>query len=347
MAETENYKVAIMTGTTTQGEEELRAAQREQAADPEHIITDTYPDSFMAEQETTISKLVAFAADPEVKAIVMCQAVPGAKAAFDKIREMGRDDILLIVGTPQEDPAVIAPPATSQCTPTRSSRATPSWRSAPSGALTCSSTTPSPATWPMELIVGRHELLKANAEALGIEFVDVTAPTPPPRPAPPPPSSSSVRTCPSRWPSTRARRWPSSPPTASCRSPFRPPSCPSPTPTIPALLPQPLPRLPGGLGLEFGDDVSDEDALKAVAAALNAYDAAGRYSTWPSPVAMSIIKIGVEYARQYINGQITERNDKDALQKLFDEALGALPLSFTPTPRARPSTTTTPSCWIR
>ena len=24
----------------------------------------------------------------------------------------------------------------------------------------------------------------------------------------------------------------------------------------------------------------------------------------------------------YINGQITERNDKDALQKLFDEALG-------------------------
>ena len=58
MAETENYKIAIMTGTTTQGEEELRAAQREQAADPEHIITDTYPDSFMAEQETTISKLV-------------------------------------------------------------------------------------------------------------------------------------------------------------------------------------------------------------------------------------------------------------------------------------------------
>ena len=28
----------------------------------------------MAEQETTISKLVAFASDPDVKAIVMCQA---------------------------------------------------------------------------------------------------------------------------------------------------------------------------------------------------------------------------------------------------------------------------------
>ena len=51
-----------------------------QKADPEHIITDTYPDNFMAETETTISKLVAFASDPDVKAIVMCQAVPGAKA---------------------------------------------------------------------------------------------------------------------------------------------------------------------------------------------------------------------------------------------------------------------------
>ena len=32
----------------------------------------------------------------------MCQAVPGAKAGFDKIREIGRDDILLIAGVPQE-----------------------------------------------------------------------------------------------------------------------------------------------------------------------------------------------------------------------------------------------------
>ena len=61
----------------------------------------------MAETETTISKLIAFASDPDVKAIVMCQAVPGAKAAFDKIRAMGRDDMLLIAGVPQEDPAVI------------------------------------------------------------------------------------------------------------------------------------------------------------------------------------------------------------------------------------------------
>ena len=33
----------------------------------------------MAETETTISKLVAFASDPDVKAIVMCQAVPAQR----------------------------------------------------------------------------------------------------------------------------------------------------------------------------------------------------------------------------------------------------------------------------
>ena len=109
-AEEDNWKIAILTGTTSQGEEEFRAAERAVAEyGEEHIITDTYPDNFMDETETTISKLVSFASDPDVKAIVMCQAVPGAKAAFDRIRnELGRDDILLIAGVPQEDPAVIS-----------------------------------------------------------------------------------------------------------------------------------------------------------------------------------------------------------------------------------------------
>ena len=83
------WKVAILTGTTSQGEEEFRAAEKAlEKYGPEHIITDTYPDNFMSETETTISKLVAFASDPDVKAIVMCQAVPGATPGIQKIREI-------------------------------------------------------------------------------------------------------------------------------------------------------------------------------------------------------------------------------------------------------------------
>ena len=36
----------------------------------------TYPDNFMQEQETTIAQIVQLAADKDVKAIVICQAVP-------------------------------------------------------------------------------------------------------------------------------------------------------------------------------------------------------------------------------------------------------------------------------
>ena len=99
------WKVAILTGTTSQGEEEFRAAEKAlEKYGPEHIITDTYPDNFMSETETTISKLVAFASDPDVKAIVMCQAVPGATPGIQKIREMGRDDILFIARHPAGRP---------------------------------------------------------------------------------------------------------------------------------------------------------------------------------------------------------------------------------------------------
>ena len=77
----DNWKVAILTGTVSQGEEEFRAAEKALATyGPEHIVTATYPDNFMSEMETTVSQIVSFASDPDVKAIVMCQAVPGAKA---------------------------------------------------------------------------------------------------------------------------------------------------------------------------------------------------------------------------------------------------------------------------
>ena len=108
-ATNDNWKIAVLTGTVSQGEEEFRAAEKAvETYGADHVITATYPDNFMSEMETTVSTLVGFASDPDVKAIVMCQAVPGAKAGFDKIREMGRDDMLLIAGTPQEDPDVIA-----------------------------------------------------------------------------------------------------------------------------------------------------------------------------------------------------------------------------------------------
>ena len=46
-----------------------------------------------------------------------------------------------------------------------------------------------------------------------------------------------------------------------------------------------------------------------------------RYSTWPTPVAMSIIEIGVEYAKGWALGEITDRNNADILMELFNESV--------------------------
>ena len=108
-ASADGYKIAIMTGTTSQGEEEYYAAKTLAETYPGVVLHDTYPDAFSSEVETTISKLIAFASDPEVKSIIFVQAVQGATAAYTQIlNEMGRDDILLIAGVPAEDPADIS-----------------------------------------------------------------------------------------------------------------------------------------------------------------------------------------------------------------------------------------------
>lgn len=111
-AEESAYKIAILTGTTTQGEEEYYAARALMEKYPGVVVHDTYPDNFSSEVETTISKLIAFANDPAVKAIIFVQGVQGATSAFTQIaKDLGREDILLICGVPAEDPSAISPAA--------------------------------------------------------------------------------------------------------------------------------------------------------------------------------------------------------------------------------------------
>ncbi|GKT18811.1 Protein of unknown function DUF3798 like protein, partial [Aduncisulcus paluster] len=75
-AEAPSFKIGIMTGTVSQNEEEYRAAENVQAKyGKDRVLIMTYPDKFMDEQETTIANLVSMASDPEVKALIICQAV--------------------------------------------------------------------------------------------------------------------------------------------------------------------------------------------------------------------------------------------------------------------------------
>ena len=108
-AETESkgYKIAVVTGTMSQAIDERAAAMMLESKYGDMITTDVYPDNFVEEKETVIQKIVQYADDPAVKAIVVAQAVPGTAEAFRQVKER-RDDIICLAGESQEDPSLIS-----------------------------------------------------------------------------------------------------------------------------------------------------------------------------------------------------------------------------------------------
>ena len=325
------WKIAILTGTTSQGEEEFRAAERAQKADPEHIITDTYPDNFMAETETTISKLVAFASDPDVKAIVMCQAVPGAKAAFDKIRAMGRDDMLLIAGVPQEDPAVITAAADFVLYTDEPRQGDTIMETCAKWGVEVFVHYSFPRHLAMETIAARKALLEENAAALGIEYVEATAPDQTGDAGVAGAQQFILEDVPAKLKEYEGKKVAFFTTNCGMQEPLQAAILDQPNAYYPQpCCPSPYHAFPASLGLEIQAGGDDTEALKAIAAVLKEHNALGRYSTWPSPVNMSIIDVSVKYAKKWIAGEITSKNDGAAIAAMFEEkAPGAIVSNYT------------------
>ena len=326
-----NWKIAILTGTTSQGEEEFRAAERAQKADPEHIVTDTYPDNFMAETETTISKLIAFASDPDVKAIVMCQAVPGAKAAFDKIRAMGRDDMLLVAGVPQEDPAVIAAAADFVLYTDEPKQGDTIMETCAKWGVDVFVHYSFPRHLAMETIAARKVLLEENAAALGIQYVEATAPDPTGDAGVAGAQQFILEDVPLKLKEFEGKKVAFFTTNCGMQEPLQAAILDQPNAYYPQpCCPSPYHAFPASLGLEIQAGGDDTEALKAIAAVLKEHNALGRYSTWPSPVNMSIIDVSVEYAKKWIAGEITSKNDGAAIAAMFEEkAPGAIVSNYT------------------
>ena len=328
----DNWKIAILTGTTSQGEEEFRAAERAVATyGAEHVITDTYPDNFMAETETTISKLLAFASDPDVKAIIMCQAVPGAKAGFDKIREIGRDDILLIAGVPQEDPAVISEAADVIMYTDEAKQGDTIAETLADWGVEVFVHYSFPRHLAMETIAARKANLVANCEALGIEYVEATAPDPTGDAGTAGAQQFILEDVPAKMEEYAGKKVAFFTTNCSMQEPLQAAILTQPDAYYPQpCCPSPYHAFPASLGLEIAVGGDDTEALKAIAAKLEEYDAVGRYSTWPSPINMTIIDVGAQYAKAYIDGEITERNDGAKIAELLEaKCPGAIVNNYT------------------
>jgi hypothetical protein len=107
------YHVGIATLGYGQSEDEIRGAEAlvaeygsvDKGGIIKHVVL---PDNFADEQETVITNIAGLADDPLMKAIIVNQGIPGTAAAFQKIRDAGRDDIILLTSMPQDDPNVIS-----------------------------------------------------------------------------------------------------------------------------------------------------------------------------------------------------------------------------------------------
>ena len=317
MASQEPYKIAIITGTTTQGEEEYRAAEKLKEQYPGIVVTDTYPDKFAAEVETTIGKILAFAADPQVKAIIMVQAVQGATAAFTQIKtEMKRDDILLMAGVPAEDPQSITSAADVVMGVDEINGGAQIVETAKEWGAEVLIHYSFARHMGYETIVARYNIMKDEAARAGIELVQRDAPDPTGDAGMVGAQNFILEDVPKVMQEYAGKKvaffctncgMQEALQAAILDQPnaFYPlPCCPSPFHGFPASL---------GLAVEPEDYGDIQTYIAKAAAVLEEHDAEERFSTWAAPVNMSIINGAFNYATKYINGEFAEKTNPDQL----------------------------------
>ena len=307
-----DFKIGIITGTVSQGEEEYQAAQNLKAKYGDMIVTATYPDNFSTETEQTIATVTNMAADPDVKAIVFVQAVPGAAAAINKVKET-RDDILFISGVCAEDPAVIAA-ASDICmlVDEISMGTTIIDQAQKQGAKTFVH-----ISFERHLgyatISARQALFKARCAELGIEYVEATAPDP---------TGDAGVTGAQAWVTENIKVYVDQ---YGKDTAFFCTNCSMQVPLIQqvaelgAIYPQqccpsPYHGYPSAFNISTEGHEGDVPyILEQIKAKVGEYGNAGRMSTWEVPINMMMIEAGVEYAIKWSKGEITDRCDEAAL----------------------------------
>jgi hypothetical protein len=316
------YKIGIITGTVSQGEEEYQAAQNMASKYGDIIVTATYPDNFASETETTIANTVALASDPDVKAIVFVQAVPGTAAAIDKVRET-RPDMLFIAGVAAEDPATIASKADIVLLVDEISMGT----AMPKKAAEMGAKTFIHYSFARHLsyatIAARRNLIMQTCEELGIDYYDVTAPDPL--------GDSGV---------SGAQQFiledvPRQIERFGKDTAFFSTNCAMQEPLIRSILeqgaifpqqccPSPYHGYPAALNIDVSGHEGDvQYMLDSIQTALKEHGQEGRMSTWGTPVNMLMIEAGVEYAMDFLEGETDGRVDEEALVSIIQGLAGS------------------------
>lgn len=324
-------KIAIVTNTLSQNEEEYRSAQEMvEKYGKDKVSHVLWPDNFMTEQEQMISIITKIGSDPEVKALIINQAVPGTNAAVDKLLET-RDDMFIAYCAPQENPPDVAARANLILQPDELGMG----NNIPVQAKAMGAKTFVHYSFPRHMSVvllsARRDLMIAKCKEIGLEFVDATAPDPTGDAGVPGAQLFILEDVPKmveKYGKDTA---------------FFSTNCAMQTPLIKAVYdagaiypqpccPSPYHGYPAALGIESTGYTVDAMAnvISETAKKLKEGGQLGRMSTWPVPVAMMNTVAAAEYSIKWINSEVDkEKLDTAVLEQLMTDYANGIKVTTT------------------
>lgn len=315
-------KVAIITNTVSATEEEYRTAEELVKKYDGRLIHVTWPENSSKEQEQMITTMAKVGANPDVKAIVINQAMPGTNAAIDKLRET-REDILIICCNLSENGPDVAKRADIGIVGDNINNGTLLTEKAHEmGAKTLIHYS-FPRHMSVPIFSDAREKMIEKCKELDMQFVDVTTPDPTgdagtagaqqfilddvPRQVEKygPDTAFYATNCAMQIPLIQR--------VAELKAIYPCPCCASPYHGFPA-----------ALGIEVPEDKkSDTDyVIEETRKKLAEYGALGRFANKPVPGPMLLNNVGVSYAFKWIDGETDGKLDEELLKKEIADFAG-------------------------
>ena len=314
--EAADFHIGIVTGSVSQSEDDRRGAEAFQEKYGEDMVKlAIYPDNFTEELETTIQTIVNLSDDPEMKAIIVNQAIPGTTEAFRQIKER-RPDIICIAGESHEDLPEIGSAADLVVNNDFVARGYLMIRTAHELGCDTFVHISFPRHMSYETMSRRVAIMKEACKEFGMKFEMETAPDPTTDVGVPGAQAYILEHVP-EWVekygtnsayfcTNDAHTEPLLKKLLECGGYF-----------IEADLPSPLMGYPGALGLDLTEEAGDfQKILAKVEDAVVEKGGAGRFGTWAYSYGYTVSAGLAEHAKNVIEGK-SELDDIDAISEAY------------------------------
>ena len=312
-------KIAIVTSTVDQNEEEYRSAEILKAKYGEDkIVHRTWPVNISTEGEQMITVLQNIASDLSIKAVIINPAVINTNAAVDKLLEK-RDDMFIAYCSPAENPQDVTVRADLciHINETEMGEAMVMQAKALGADTFVHYSFPRHMSIPTLSI--RRDNIREVCEREGIRFVDLTAPDPTGDAGIPGAQQFIFEDVPKQvavlgkntafFATNCAMQYPLISQVVNEGAIFPIPCCPSPFHGFPAALGIADHICTGEYdadGNEIVRFLSLNEIVEEIRSQLAVRGVAGRLSTWSAPASMMWTTVCTEYAIMVLNGEVTD-----------------------------------------